>query len=336
MLVRTGDRWNFESELVVETFIWENLEKLLPFTPLKRQYQCRGEICDIVAIGQSQELVILEIKNTEDRYVVQQLTRYYDNLRQERPWSEQIDYLKPVRLVAIAPNFHRHNFVDQKYCRLDIEFFTFETKQLESRFSFALQDVQTQQRFEVELPYIEVKVPASEDLPDPPQGLLNALGLLPIETRQSILEIRHQILSFDPRMQEIATSESVRYGRSQNRLCAELCFDRKQGQIVLFLWIPFWRRHDSSAIGRHRIWTDWQTISAFIHMPSGLGKARPSAEWKQIPVEKRPRKNLDVGKVRLIAHDFYAWVGKRIGCEEETNALPAVVEVALKTWQAKL
>jgi RecB family endonuclease NucS len=336
MLIRTGDRWNFESELVVETFIWENLEKLLPFTPLKRQYQCRGEICDIIAIGQSQELVILEINNTEDRYVVQQLTRYYDNLMQERPWSEQIDYLKPVRLVAIASNFHRHNFVDQKYCRLDVEFFTVEAKHLDTRFSCEVKDAQTQALFITDLPYTKVNFLASEDLPSPPQILLDALGFLPVEAQQRILEIRQQILSFDPRMQEIITSESIGYGRSQKNLCAELWFDRKNSQLVLFLWIPLWRRQRKPAIGRHRIWTDWQTISAFIHMPRGLGKARPSAEWKQIPVEKRPRKNLDVGKVRLIAQDFYAWIGKRIGCEEETNALPAVVEVALKTWQAKL
>lgn len=79
-LRRTAEGWEFSSELAFENFIWENLEELLGLLPIQRQYMIRGEICDILAITPQNQLVIIELKNTEDRYVVQQLTRYYDSL----------------------------------------------------------------------------------------------------------------------------------------------------------------------------------------------------------------------------------------------------------------
>ena len=69
----------------------------------------------IVAIDENKRLVVLELKNCEDRYIVQQLTRYYDALLEEKAFNEEIDYGQPVRLVAIAPSFHKDNFTDRKY-----------------------------------------------------------------------------------------------------------------------------------------------------------------------------------------------------------------------------
>ncbi|MBR8836968.1 MAG: DUF91 domain-containing protein [Stigonema ocellatum SAG 48.90 = DSM 106950] len=62
------------------------------------------EFCDILALDENKQLVIIELKNDEDRYIIQQLTRYYDNLVDERPFAQQIKYNEPVRLIAIAPS----------------------------------------------------------------------------------------------------------------------------------------------------------------------------------------------------------------------------------------
>ncbi|MEC4986752.1 MAG: endonuclease NucS, partial [Oscillatoria sp. PMC 1076.18] len=76
-LNNTSKGWQFDSEAVLEDFVWDNLETLLGLTPLERQYSVNGQYCDLIALGENQQLVVIELKNTEDRYIVQQLTRYY-------------------------------------------------------------------------------------------------------------------------------------------------------------------------------------------------------------------------------------------------------------------
>jgi RecB family endonuclease NucS len=58
-------------------------------------------------VDENKRLVVLELKNGEDRYVVQQLTRYYDALLEHKPFADRVDYDRPVRLIAITPKFHR-------------------------------------------------------------------------------------------------------------------------------------------------------------------------------------------------------------------------------------
>lgn len=120
-LRKTGQGWEFSSEAALEDFVWANLKQLLGLVPLERQYSVKGEVCDILAIDNNQKLVVIELKNTEDRYLVQQLTRYYDNLLEKKPFKEQLDYEEPVRLVAVAPSFHKHNLIDRKYNKLENE-----------------------------------------------------------------------------------------------------------------------------------------------------------------------------------------------------------------------
>lgn len=79
--------WNFSSEFDLEEFIWASLGSLLDLKPLARQHSTGGQICDILALAVDGQLVILELKNVEDRYVVPQLTRYYASLRKEQPFA---------------------------------------------------------------------------------------------------------------------------------------------------------------------------------------------------------------------------------------------------------
>jgi hypothetical protein len=126
LLSKSGRNYKFISEEALEVFLCLHLETLLNLVPFKRQLTVNGEISDIFALSQFKQLAILEIKNDEDRYIVQQLTRYYDNLISQKPFASEIDYDLPIRLIAIAPNFHRHNYVDKKYSCLEIEFWRFE------------------------------------------------------------------------------------------------------------------------------------------------------------------------------------------------------------------
>ncbi|MFN8903611.1 MAG: endonuclease NucS domain-containing protein, partial [Pseudanabaena sp.] len=110
------------------------------YTPLKQQYISNGEICDILAVDDDKGLVILELKNVEDRYLIQQLTRYYANLLEEKPFSQEVDYSRPVRLIAIAPNYHRHNLIDRNHSRLNFELFQFSVEREENSFHLLLQE----------------------------------------------------------------------------------------------------------------------------------------------------------------------------------------------------
>ena len=125
MLQKIGEHWEFVSEEALETLVWTNLGILLGLEPLKRQFIVNREICDVLGVSASKQLYILELKNTEDRYLVQQLTRYFDHIITERPLADQVDYSQPVRLIAIAPDFHDHNWIDRKYCNLEINFYQF-------------------------------------------------------------------------------------------------------------------------------------------------------------------------------------------------------------------
>ncbi|MEA5449724.1 endonuclease NucS domain-containing protein [Leptolyngbya sp. CCNP1308] len=131
-------KWSFHTEFDLEEFIWANLEPLFNLKPLARQYVIQGQICDILAITLEQQLIVLELKNVEDRYVVQQLTRYYASLRQIQPFAEQVDYSLPIHLIAIAPTFHTHNHIDREYHRLDFEFYQFSIAEDGDRFRFQL------------------------------------------------------------------------------------------------------------------------------------------------------------------------------------------------------
>jgi RecB family endonuclease NucS len=115
MLRKSREGWEFNNEAALESFVWKNLSSLLRLKPLKQQHRAQGEVCDILAIDSGKRLVILELKNAEDRYVIQQLTRYYDNLLEEQPLSSEIDYTQSIRLIAIAPYFHEYSFIDLKY-----------------------------------------------------------------------------------------------------------------------------------------------------------------------------------------------------------------------------
>ncbi|NJL89634.1 MAG: DUF91 domain-containing protein [Coleofasciculaceae cyanobacterium SM2_1_6] len=113
-----GEIWEFINEVALEDFLWDNLEVLWGLIPFQRQLNINGQICDILALDKDRSLVILELKNTEDRYILQQLTRYYDAVVRSKPFPDQIDYSRSIKLVAIKPQFHRDNHTDRQYSKI--------------------------------------------------------------------------------------------------------------------------------------------------------------------------------------------------------------------------
>lgn len=129
MLKKTDGDWQFASENNLEDFVWGKLNILFGLSPLKRQHIVYGDICDILALDGNSRLVVIELKNAEDRYIVQQLTRYYHSLLEEKPFQQQVNYQLPIRLIAVAPSFHRHNWIDREYHKLSFEFMSFTISQ---------------------------------------------------------------------------------------------------------------------------------------------------------------------------------------------------------------
>jgi len=200
-LKQIGDFWEFEKESDFEDFLWHNLETLLELKPLKRQYYIKGQYCDILAIGKNKELIILELKITEDRYVVQQLTRYYHCLLEEKPFFDQIDYSQPVHLIAILPSIHRDNLIDCKYHQLDIKLITFLMRREQEKRYFRFK------QYETDYLYPEVQLKTQDnllevDLPQIPSKLKQIISKASEYEAQSILETRRKIFGFHKNISE--------------------------------------------------------------------------------------------------------------------------------------
>lgn len=267
-LKKIGQGWGFANEAALEDFVWANLKPLFNLTPLKRQFFVRGEVCDILAVDDNKRLVVLELKNSEDRYVVQQLTRYYDALLEAKPFQAEVDYDKPMRLVAVAPSFHRHNEIDRKHHKLSFQFFHFALIESSLKLYFHLKEIDSEQVSDVEIPYPKRDIPVN--IPEPPKALQKILSECEPSKQEQILKIRDKILSFDERMEEIATAGSIKYGKGRSsKFCAEICIDSKH-QPVLFLWLPLSSSEDKR-LGRMKISTNWDNYSSIAgHVPKGL------------------------------------------------------------------
>lgn len=301
-LRQTSNGWGFVSEAALEKFVWENLKPLFGFKALESQYISNGEICDIVAVDNDGALVILELKNAEDKYLIQQLTRYYSNLIEEKPFSQEIDYSLPIRLISIAPSYHRHNLIDLEYSKLEFELLEFFVGRDETEFSFLLKELDGDTVLKrLLIPFEPIKTPEIEGLKELPDMLKEWLFSCTQEEQEGFLKVRAKILSCHERMKEIIDKKSIKYGSGQTRLCAEIAFQNKSQKPILFLWLPIPSRYAFSslndsqkkAVGRLRLWMNGRTISHLGHIPNGFGKMRTQSEWEKIPLKQRPSRMID-------------------------------------------
>lgn len=237
--------WRFPSEQALEDFVWAHLEALMELKPLARQHYSSNQVCDILAVdsvgfasaSRNRHLTIIELKNTEDRYIVQQLTRYYSTLLNEKPFLEQVDYSLPIRLITIAPTFHLHNRIDREYSRLNIELWSFDILSQADGYCFELGQLDEPQfqRLTISAPFSQLLIRAGEAVPEPlstpsnpPTSLQKLMEPLSSEQQAYILKIRDSILRFDDRLSEVGKTTTTRYGLKRgngdipkNKLCAE-------------------------------------------------------------------------------------------------------------------
>ncbi|MEA5497907.1 endonuclease NucS domain-containing protein [Limnoraphis robusta] len=269
-LRKTGLSWEFETEEALENFLFTHLDEILGWTVIKRQYIVNGQRCDLLATDKTGRLVVIELKNVEDRGIVQQLTRYYHALLEEKPFSDRIDYEQPVNLVAIAPSFHRDNLTDRKYHKLEFEFFQFSILQEDNKFYLILKDIDSDKTSPIQIFYEDAR---ESNLPCQPQRLRKFMTDFPPSKKETILRIREKILSFDSSIQEFSSVGSIKYGNGtakNSKYCAEFLLDKRYS-LVFFLWIPF-KGGESSRIGRARIWSDWNDQALIEgYIASGIG-----------------------------------------------------------------
>ncbi len=254
MLIEKDGQWQFESEATFERLLWQNLEEWLSFQPLARQLRMCGEPCDIIASRPQGKPVILELKNEEDRYVVQQLTRYYHNFLEERPDLPDLDLSESPQLVAIAPSLHRHNFIDRLYHRLTVELWTFHIRKQHDQFllelvSWEAPDTKLTIKTIDLTPHIQLPTVAE---PDPLSQLdKNWKSILSKRSeldQKNLLDIRDRILSFSPNIGEVVTPNTATYGqmRSKTALCTSddrmcICLERlsKSDLPRIEIYLPF-------------------------------------------------------------------------------------------------
>lgn len=270
-IVKTTSGPLFSSEFELEETVWQHLKRLLKLSPLKRQYAVNGQFCDILATDDLNCLVVIELKNTEDRYIVQQLTRYYDALCEDTALKSLVDTRKPIRLIAIAPRFHRDTLIDCKYNQLSIELMTFDLVPQDDSYRLRLTNLDTKQSTSIKLSSSEpATTPAARVLPDPPRKLLNWLAHSSKAEYDGILNARKQLLGADPRMREIVDGSRILYGRGKTMTCAEIRTVKSGDARVprLFLWLP--HLGDKPHVLRMMVWAskDWQKVEAIVYSPS--------------------------------------------------------------------
>ncbi len=360
MLRKTLTGWEFKNEALLEDFLKHKLQTLLGLKVIAQQHSVKGQICDLVAISETGQLAILELKNQEDRYIHQQLTRYFDAFIAEKPFANIADYGQPIRLLAIAPTFHRDSFTDSKYSRIDIEFLTFNFASQDNRPALTLRHLDSGATGTVLLP--QVLTDTIPEVHSPPKSLLSTLAKCSMPEREGVLALRQQILSFDGRLQEIVSRGSILYGNGKTNPCAELRYDQQRACMALFLWLPHCTNRQT-IVARLRIWSDWQLVSDLAHIPKALGKTVTINEW--LEGHHRPQKKV-VPQNALVQEKYHqdaVWRSEFISghrgnravahyqsgiamtfelyctMTDQTNLsneLVTLVNVTLKTWQSRL
>lgn len=321
-LIKIGDKWQFGNEFELEEIVWKNLPRLLNLKPFKRQFQIRGQICDILALDDQQRLVIIELKNVEDRYVVQQLTRYYNALKEHASF-EEVDLEQPIRLIAIAPNFHQDTLIDCKYNFLDIELMSFRLEANNDCLYLELIGAREGAIAPLMLQQGTTPLQAKISIPEPPRKLLNWLSHASEAEFNATMMMREKVLGFDNRIKEIVEPQRIIYGRGKTKPCCEI---RKKGssgffgsELSLFLWLP--HPEGKSPVLRMMIGieTSSNAVIGLLYCPNS---SRIKDVWKFPGLARAP------GNYSRVPDSYKPFLDKKLNC-----SLSSLVELALQTWR---
>ncbi len=238
-----GEVAEFETERHLEWFFWQEVLTEIGLNPLKSQYSCREGICDILARGTENQLVIIELKNTQDSHVIEQITAYFDALKQEQPFAEQVDYSKPIELYTVCPNYRDRIELNLKYHKLDFTLLSYKVKSYNDGFIFTLYQWLTKTEVaKIEIP-LATAIPPVFNLPDPPKSFINLLGKCSESEKQWVIQIRDQIYQFSQnfnyKISEQPDGQWTRFERTKQYPIAEVGWDNKRNTLAIYLWLPF-------------------------------------------------------------------------------------------------
>ena len=327
-LVQAGQNWQFSTESDLEEVIWHHLPALLNLRPLSRQFSISGKFCDILAVDDANQLVIVELKNTEDRYVVQQLVRYYDAISSVEALPFEVATSEP-RLIAIAPSFHADTLIDCRYCTLKIVLLTFSLElSRNGQLSLVLSDTAGNQLSALRLPKAQPAAQPDVSIPEPPRKLLNWLSHSSTAEYDWVMQMRGQILSFDPRMKEVVTPTSLFYGKGKTKACGELRKERPPGlnrAISYFLWLPHpeYRPHVVKMMVNFDL--QQQQIRQLLYCRYSY---RTSASWN---FPDRP----NIMGVRRGMPGFKEHYQPLLNAKQSISSVD-IVDLALRTWHKRL
>ena len=113
---------------------------------------------------------------------------------------------------------------------------------------------------------------------------------------QGILETRNQLLTFDSRIKESINGSAINYAFKKNKEVAEIRYDNRRKQPVLFLWLPLTNINCHTIRARMKVWTDWLTVSDVGYIRKGNGNMISISEYKSFPIELIPAKILPFTK----------------------------------------
>lgn len=281
MLVQNNGNWQFQDEATFENLLWENLQEWLELTPLARQLGICGEYCDIVAHDCDGKSIILELKNQEDRYIVQQLTRYYHSFLEERPNFTKINRSESPRLIGITPSLHRHNFIDRLYHRLNIELWTFSIQEENEQFWLeftvwnSLEASTVLKKIDITSNVQLSKIPKVDPLSHLDKNWRTILSKRSGIDQQKLLAIRDRILSFSPSLLEVVTVSKVTYGQargketlctSEERLCLSIEGLSTSNLPSLSIYVPFFGKSSLRVFKAKLVLRSWDEVQ-YIQFP---------------------------------------------------------------------
>lgn len=248
---------------------------------------------------------------------------------EHKPFAEQVNYDLPVRLVAIAPSFHRDSFTDRKYNHLLLQFLQFAIVPDGDNLYFDLKDVDNGHISQVEVTYQQTK--STDNIPSPPKEFRNLLKKFIDDEQQVLWRIRDKILRFDTRMQEIVSSKSISYGKGKSKLCAQICVYRRayEGYIrpALMLWLPLSPWTDNcNRIGRMAIYNRKMNDAL------SLSKIDEYSYLRHWPVGSR----YSASDWQVQTWDLKHYVTEISKQNNKLNYLDFLVNLSLEKWRERL
>lgn len=241
-LIYSGAEIRFHSEKDLEEYIETYFNNIFSELVLvKRQYTIKNQRCDLLCCNKSnKQLVVIELKNDEDRGIVAQLTRYRKAILLEKPFAEKIDYSLPVKLVAIAPTFHEDNYTDKEASKLenDIDFLHFSIETHKNLGIFKL----CGRTYDIPYPIFGLtEISKSSDSNNISLTVFTAnfCGDIPSEYKND-LNLRSLLLS-QPRVKEMVSSsyKKILYGTGEGETHKKLAeITNTSKGIYLYLWLP--------------------------------------------------------------------------------------------------